>query len=169
LPFFGQNCSLPFSLWSLDIPAILKSWKKHYWRHLVRKELSNFKVFLMPVSHTIDEIKGKQYLWIQGSFSLIRNVSLMHVLSLQVRHIYICDFHKTMIQSVRTKRKRKESDGDRISPDQVYGLPSVHVCIQNSHRSLKSLMNFTKELISWTSKLQKGQVASHSGLCNIAQ
>jgi hypothetical protein len=30
LPFFGQNCSLPFSLRSLDIPALLKSWKKHY-------------------------------------------------------------------------------------------------------------------------------------------
>lgn len=44
-----------------------------------------------------------------------------------VRHIYICDFHKMMIQSVRTKRKRKESDGDRISPDQVYGLPSVQI------------------------------------------
>jgi hypothetical protein len=25
LPFFGQNCSLPFSLRSLDIPALLKS------------------------------------------------------------------------------------------------------------------------------------------------
>jgi hypothetical protein len=30
LPFFGQNCSLPFSLRILDIPALLKSWKKHY-------------------------------------------------------------------------------------------------------------------------------------------
>jgi hypothetical protein len=30
LPFFFQNCSLPFSLRSLDIPALLKSWKKHY-------------------------------------------------------------------------------------------------------------------------------------------
>jgi hypothetical protein len=29
LPFFGQNCSLPFSLRSLDIPALLKSWQKH--------------------------------------------------------------------------------------------------------------------------------------------
>jgi hypothetical protein len=29
LPFFGQNCSLPFSLRSLDIPDLLKSWKKH--------------------------------------------------------------------------------------------------------------------------------------------
>jgi hypothetical protein len=30
LPFFGKNCSLPFSLRSLDIPALLKSWQKHY-------------------------------------------------------------------------------------------------------------------------------------------
>jgi hypothetical protein len=29
LPFFGQNCSLPFSLRSLDIPDLLKSWQKH--------------------------------------------------------------------------------------------------------------------------------------------
>jgi hypothetical protein len=28
--FLGQDCSLPFSLRSLDIPALLKSWKKHY-------------------------------------------------------------------------------------------------------------------------------------------
>jgi hypothetical protein len=27
--FFGQNCSLPFSLRSLDIPALLKFWQKH--------------------------------------------------------------------------------------------------------------------------------------------
>jgi hypothetical protein len=26
---FGQNCSLPFSLRRLDIPALLKSWQKH--------------------------------------------------------------------------------------------------------------------------------------------
>jgi hypothetical protein len=29
--FFGQNCSLPFSSRSLDIPALLKSWQKHYY------------------------------------------------------------------------------------------------------------------------------------------
>jgi hypothetical protein len=29
MSFFGQNCSLPFSLRSLDIPALLKSWQKH--------------------------------------------------------------------------------------------------------------------------------------------
>jgi hypothetical protein len=29
IALFCQNCSLPFSLRSLDIPALLKSWKKH--------------------------------------------------------------------------------------------------------------------------------------------
>jgi hypothetical protein len=31
IPFFGQNGSLPVSLRSLDIPALLKYWKKHYY------------------------------------------------------------------------------------------------------------------------------------------
>jgi len=35
-----------------------------------------------------------------------------------VRHIYICDFHKNMIQNLRAKRKRKDSGGDRDSPDE---------------------------------------------------
>jgi hypothetical protein len=30
IALFGQNCSLPFSLRRLDIPALLKSWQKHY-------------------------------------------------------------------------------------------------------------------------------------------
>jgi hypothetical protein len=30
IALFCQNCSLPFSLRSLDIPALLKSWQKHY-------------------------------------------------------------------------------------------------------------------------------------------
>ncbi|XP_072904107.1 histone deacetylase complex subunit SAP30L isoform X2 [Hemitrygon akajei] len=35
-----------------------------------------------------------------------------------VRHLYICDFHKSFIQSVRNKRKRKGSDDDGgDSPD----------------------------------------------------
>ena len=32
-------------------------------------------------------------------------------------HFYICDFHKTMIQSVRTKRKRRESEGSSEKSD----------------------------------------------------
>ena len=30
----------------------------------------------------------------------------------QARHIYICDYHKDVIQSLRSKRKRKDSDDD---------------------------------------------------------
>jgi hypothetical protein len=30
VPFFDQNCCLPFSLRSLDIPVLLRSWQKHY-------------------------------------------------------------------------------------------------------------------------------------------
>ncbi|XP_069797308.1 histone deacetylase complex subunit SAP30L isoform X3 [Narcine bancroftii] len=43
-----------------------------------------------------------------------------------VRHLYICDFHKSFIQSVRNKRKRKGSDdegGD--SPDHEAESPEV--------------------------------------------
>ncbi|KAK3100697.1 hypothetical protein FSP39_023901 [Pinctada imbricata] len=42
-----------------------------------------------------------------------------------VSHIYICDFHKSVIQSVRTKRKRKDSDGDNDSLDGAEDLPEI--------------------------------------------
>ncbi|XP_059830265.1 histone deacetylase complex subunit SAP30L isoform X1 [Hypanus sabinus] len=44
----------------------------------------------------------------------------------QVRHLYICDFHKSFIQSVRNKRKRKGSDDDGgDSPDHDAESPEV--------------------------------------------
>jgi histone deacetylase complex subunit SAP30 len=33
------------------------------------------------------------------------------------RHIYICDYHKNLIQSMRTKRKRKDSEDDSGETD----------------------------------------------------
>uniref|UniRef100_A0A4W5LM08 SAP30 like n=1 Tax=Hucho hucho TaxID=62062 RepID=A0A4W5LM08_9TELE len=42
-----------------------------------------------------------------------------------VRHLYICDFHKTFIQSVRNKRKRKTSDDGGESPDHDVEVPEV--------------------------------------------
>ncbi|XP_064608469.1 histone deacetylase complex subunit SAP30 homolog [Liolophura sinensis] len=41
-----------------------------------------------------------------------------------VAHIYICDHHKTVIQSVR-KRKRKDSEDDRNSPDADDDVPEI--------------------------------------------
>uniref|UniRef100_A0AAQ4R778 SAP30 like n=1 Tax=Gasterosteus aculeatus aculeatus TaxID=481459 RepID=A0AAQ4R778_GASAC len=42
-----------------------------------------------------------------------------------VRHLYICDFHKNFIQSVRNKRKRKTSDDGGDSPDHDVEVPEV--------------------------------------------
>ncbi|XP_002736181.1 histone deacetylase complex subunit SAP30L-like [Saccoglossus kowalevskii] len=52
-----------------------------------------------------------------------------------VRHIYICDFHKGVIQSVRSRKKRKEGSeednavvgvgGGGASPEYEYDLPEV--------------------------------------------
>lgn len=39
------------------------------------------------------------------------------VIVLQARHIYICDYHKMIIQSARTKRKRKDSEDDSNETD----------------------------------------------------
>nr|XP_020657758.1 histone deacetylase complex subunit SAP30 [Pogona vitticeps] len=41
------------------------------------------------------------------------------------RHLYICDFHKNLIQSVRNRRKRKGSDDDGDSPVQDIDTPEV--------------------------------------------
>uniref|UniRef100_A0A671KNY0 Histone deacetylase complex subunit SAP30L n=1 Tax=Sinocyclocheilus anshuiensis TaxID=1608454 RepID=A0A671KNY0_9TELE len=43
----------------------------------------------------------------------------------EVRHLYICDFHKNFIQSVRNKRKRKTSDDGGESPDHDAEVPEV--------------------------------------------
>lgn len=36
---------------------------------------------------------------------------------MQVKHIYICDKHKMIIQSARTKRRRKDSEDDSNETD----------------------------------------------------
>uniref|UniRef100_A0A452T6M5 SAP30 like n=1 Tax=Ursus maritimus TaxID=29073 RepID=A0A452T6M5_URSMA len=43
----------------------------------------------------------------------------------EVRHLYICDFHKNFIQSVRNKRKRKTSDDGGDSPEHDTDIPEV--------------------------------------------
>ena len=41
----------------------------------------------------------------------------MYFFFFQARHIYICDFHKSIIQNLRTKRKRKDSEDDSGETD----------------------------------------------------
>lgn len=42
-----------------------------------------------------------------------------------VNHIYICDYHKNMIQNARMKRKRRESDDGDGSPDGEEDIPEI--------------------------------------------
>ena len=42
---------------------------------------------------------------------------------MQARHIYICDYHKDVIQKARTKRRRKDSEDDSNETDT--DLPEV--------------------------------------------
>ncbi|XP_069129062.1 histone deacetylase complex subunit SAP30L-like [Argopecten irradians] len=42
-----------------------------------------------------------------------------------VAHIYICDYHKNVIQSVRAKRKRKDSEDGNGSPNLEEDLPEI--------------------------------------------
>ncbi|MGH0152615.1 UNVERIFIED_CONTAM: hypothetical protein FKN15_023019 [Acipenser sinensis] len=46
------------------------------------------------------------------------------------KHLYICDFHKSLIQSVRNKRRRKGSDDDDggDSPDHDTQFPEIIGC-----------------------------------------
>jgi histone deacetylase complex subunit SAP30 len=45
------------------------------------------------------------------------------LLFVQARHIYICDYHKDVIQKARTKRRRKDSEEDSNETDT--DLPEV--------------------------------------------
>jgi len=42
-----------------------------------------------------------------------------------VRHIYICEYHKNVIQNLRNKRKRKDSEFDGDSPDLDFDSPEI--------------------------------------------
>ncbi|XP_075608005.1 histone deacetylase complex subunit SAP30 isoform X2 [Balearica regulorum gibbericeps] len=60
------------------------------------------------------------------------------------RHLYICDFHKNLIQSVRNRRKRKGSDDDGDSPVQDIDTPEVallQACFVFSWKNYKTCHN----------------------------
>lgn len=55
----------------------------------------------------------------------------------QARHIYICDYHKTMIQSHRTKRKRKDSEEDSGETDSEHPEVDLYQLQVNTLRRYK--------------------------------
>lgn len=54
---------------------------------------------------------------------------------MQANHIYICDFHKTRIQSARTKRKRKDSDD--VDTDEEVDVDLYQLQLQTLRRYKK--------------------------------
>ncbi|XP_060094829.1 histone deacetylase complex subunit SAP30-like [Heteronotia binoei] len=51
--------------------------------------------------------------------------STLQVTICRARHLYICDFHKNLIQSVQNRRKRKGRDDDGDSPVQDVNTAEV--------------------------------------------
>lgn len=83
---------------------------------------------LMPVGHT--SLEGCTWHWCLSGccwmlFHSIFFDCLFTTSDSQVRHLYICDFHKNFIQSVRNKRKRKTSDDGGDSPEHDTDVPEV--------------------------------------------
>jgi len=53
------------------------------------------------------------------------------------RHIYICDYHKDLIQSLRTKRKRKDSEDDSGETDSEHPEVDLYQLQVNTLRRYK--------------------------------
>lgn len=70
------------------------------------------------------------------------------------RHIYICDYHKSMIQSARSKRKRKESEDDSNGTDSDFCEVDLNKLQFNTLRRYKRHFSVTTP-----SGLSKAQLA----------
>ncbi|XP_036169029.1 histone deacetylase complex subunit SAP30L isoform X2 [Myotis myotis] len=67
-----------------------------------------------------------------------------------VRHLYICDFHKNFIQSVRNKRKRKTSDDGGDSPEHDTDIPEVDLFqLQTVSRHFRNIPVNEKETLAY--------------------
>ena len=68
------------------------------------------------------------------------------MVSFQARHIYICEHHKNMIQSVRSKRKRKDSD-DETEMSEVRECFLRFLVFKNFSKNLCHLFDFLNFLL----------------------
>lgn len=72
----------------------------------------------------------------------------------QARHIYICDYHKSVIQSARSKRKRRDSEDDSNETDT--DIPDVDF-FQLQVQTLRRYKKFYK--VTTRPSLNKAQLA----------
>lgn len=82
----------------------------------------------------------------------------------QARHIYICEYHKTMIQCARTKRRRKDSEDDSNGTDSevpevdLYQLQVNTLRRYKRHFKLQTRPGLNKMQLADVSDLIKFQV-----------
>ena len=76
----------------------------------------------------------------------IFKVDVFNMVSFQARHIYICEHHKNMIQSVRSKRKRKDSD-DETEMSEVRECFLHFLVFKNFSKNLCYLFDFLNFLL----------------------
>ncbi len=86
------------------------------------KEPAGNASYSKRIQKTVAQRKLKLYMDNSVSVTAILVTVLHSKLTLwtllpQAQHIYICDYHKNVIQSLRTKRKRKDSEEDSGETD----------------------------------------------------
>jgi len=82
------------------------------------------------------------------------------IFSIQARHIYICDHHKELIQSLRTKRKRKDSEDDSGETDSEHPEVDLYQLQVNTLRRYKK--HYKVPVRQGLNKAQLADVSSFS-------
>ena len=88
----------------------------------------------------------------------------MNFKSFQAGHIYICDFHKSVIQNMRMKRRRKDSEDDSGGTD------SEHPEVDLYQLQMNTLKRYKKHYkVPVRQGLNKAQLAdvSHVKMCTM--
>ncbi|XP_010637982.1 histone deacetylase complex subunit SAP30L isoform X2 [Fukomys damarensis] len=86
-----------------------------------------FAAVRRPLVAAVTLLEGRTWALLMVSHTCSRTATAQaqRWFSPEVRHLYICDFHKNFIQSVRNKRKRKTSDDGGDSPEHDTDIPEV--------------------------------------------
>ncbi|KAI4813572.1 hypothetical protein KUCAC02_002810 [Chaenocephalus aceratus] len=115
-PFYGQSCCLIEDGERCGRSAGNASFSKRIQKSISQKKLK-LDIDNCSVPSTWGVLMHKECPQAQSNVAQ-KSVAV-------VRHLYICDFHKNFIQSVRNKRKRKTSDDGGESPDHDVEVPEV--------------------------------------------
>uniref|UniRef100_A0A8C3QCN4 SAP30 like n=2 Tax=Passeriformes TaxID=9126 RepID=A0A8C3QCN4_GEOPR len=86
-----------------------------------------------------------------------------------VRHLYICDFHKNFIQSVRNKRKRKTSDDGGDSPEHDTDVPEVDLFQLQVNTLRRYKRHYKLQTRPGLNKAQLAEVSEDSSVISVTR